>query len=134
MRDSEKKELCTLIYYPEQKIELVKQQEPDLNDWYQITLLQLVKVCREVSSKYSRSKVRKSLPADFGYIIEELLHESTDDIDKQAYVSSIITSIIRATRTLLPNTLLLFFFSMIHVLVLYSHTHSLPFLQVRVCC
>ena len=98
MRDSEKKELCTLIYYPEQKIELVKQQEPDLNDWYQITLLQLVKVCREVSSKYSRSKVRKSLPADFGYIIEELLHESTDDIDKQAYVSSIITSIISTGR------------------------------------
>ena len=58
IRETEKKELCTLIYYPEQKLELVKAVEQDLDDWYHITIHQLVKVCREVSSKYTRSKVR----------------------------------------------------------------------------
>ena len=82
IRESEKKELCTLIYYPEQKLELIKAQEQDLDDWYRITIHQLVKVCRDVSSKYTRSKVRKSLPLDFSYIIEELLHESLGDSDK----------------------------------------------------
>ena len=86
IRESEKKELCTLIYYPEQKLELIKAQEQDLDDWYRITIHQLVKVCRDVSSKYTRSKVRKSLPPDFSYIIEELLHESLGDSDKAAYV------------------------------------------------
>ena len=70
LRDSEKRELCTLIYYPEQKLELVKDSEPDIDDWYHITLHHLVAVCRDVSSKYTRSKVRKSLPADFSYIIQ----------------------------------------------------------------
>lgn len=65
LRESEKRELCTLIYYPEQKLELVKHNETDIDDWYHITLHQLVAVCRDVSSKYTRSKVRKSLPADF---------------------------------------------------------------------
>ncbi|MBR0181285.1 MAG: fructose-1,6-bisphosphatase [Prevotella sp.] len=98
IRESEKKELCTLIYYPEQKLELIKAQETDLDDWYRITVHQLVKVCREVSSKYTRSKVRKSLPADFSYIIEELLHERTDDIDKAAYVAVIVNTIISTGR------------------------------------
>lgn len=98
IRESEKKELCTLIYYPEQKLELVKASEPDINDWYHITIHQLVKVCRDVSSKYSRSKVRKSLPDDFSYIIEELLHESADDTDKAAYVSVIVDTIITTGR------------------------------------
>src|SRR5574344_1527900 len=99
LRETEKKELCTLIYYPENKLELIKSQEKDINDWYHITLHQLVKVCRDVSSKYTRSKVRKSLPEDFSYIIEELLHESTDDIDKQAYVNVIIDTIISTGRS-----------------------------------
>ena len=73
IREVEKKELCTLIYYPEQKLELIKAQEKDIEDWYRITIHQLVKICRDVSSKYTRSKVRKSLPQDFAYIIEELL-------------------------------------------------------------
>ena len=94
IRESEKKELCTLIYYPEQKLELIKAQEQDLDDWYRITIHQLVKVCRDVSSKYTRSKVRKSLPQDFSYIIEELLHESLSDSDKAAYVSVIVNTII----------------------------------------
>jgi fructose-1,6-bisphosphatase-3 len=98
IRETEKKELCTLIYYPEQKLELVKAVEQDLDDWYHITIHQLVKVCREVSSKYTRSKVRKSLPEEFSYIIEELLHERSDDQDKAAYVAVIVDTIITTGR------------------------------------
>ena len=98
IRESEKKELCTLIYYPEQKIELVKAVEQDIDDWYHITIHQLVKVCRDVSSKYTRSKVRKALPEEFSYIIEELLHERTDDQNKAAYVAVIVDTIISTGR------------------------------------
>ena len=98
IRESEKKELCTLIYYPEQKLELIKAQEDDLDDWYRITIHQLVRVCRDVSSKYTRSKVRKSLPEEFSYIIEELLHERPDDQDKAAYVAVIVDTIISTGR------------------------------------
>ena len=98
LRDHEKKELCTLIYYPEQKLELVRQQETDLDDWYLITLNQLVRVCRNVSSKYTRSKVRKALPKEFSYIIQELLHESSDEPNKSAYVDQIISTIISTGR------------------------------------
>ena len=98
IRESEKKELCTLIYYPEQKLELIKAQEEDLDDWYRITIHQLVRVCRDVSSKYTRSKVRKSLPEEFSYIIEELLHERSDDQDKAAYVAVIVDTIISTGR------------------------------------
>ncbi len=98
LREQEKRELCTLIYYPEQKLGLVKQKETDINDWYHITLHQLVAVCRDVSSKYTRSKVRKSLPCDFSYIIQELLHEHTEDHDKTAYVNVIVDTIISTGR------------------------------------
>ena len=98
LREQDKRELCTLIYYPEQKLELVKANEPYLKDWYHITLHQLVAVCRDVSSKYTRSKVRKSLPAEFSYIIQELLHERTEDSNKTAYVNGIIYTIISTGR------------------------------------
>ena len=98
LREAEKRELCTLIYYPEQKLELVKHNETDIDDWYHITLHQLVAVCRDVSSKYTRSKVRKSLPADFSYIIQDLLHEHTEDHDKTAYVNVIVDTIISTGR------------------------------------
>ena len=98
IRESEKKELCTLIYYPEQKLELIKAAESELDDWYRITIHQLVRVCRDVSSKYTRSKVRKNLPEEFSYIIEELLHERTDDQDKAAYVAVIVDTIISTGR------------------------------------
>ena len=98
LREAEKRELCTLIYYPEQKLELIKQNETDIDDWYHITLHQLVAVCRDVSSKYTRSKVRKSLPSDFSYIIQELLHEHTEDHDKTAYVNVIVDTIISTGR------------------------------------
>lgn len=98
LRESEKKELCTLIYYPEQKLQLVKEVETDIVDWYVITLNQLVRVCQNVSSKYTRSKVRKALPEEFSYIIQELLHESSVDPNKQAYINVIISTIIDTHR------------------------------------
>ena len=99
LRESEKKELCTLIYYPEEKLRLIKENEKELDDWYLITLNQLVKVCQNVSSKYTRSKVRKALPKDFSYIIQELLHESTIDPNKHAYINVIISTIISTKRS-----------------------------------
>ncbi len=98
LREKEIRDLCTLIYYPKEKLELVKQNDTNLADYYQTTLNQLIAVCRNVSSKYTRSKVRKSLPEEFAYIIEELLHESTDDRNKQAYVGVIIQTIIGTGR------------------------------------
>lgn len=98
LRESEVKELCTLIYYPEQKLELIKKEEKDMIDWYRITMHQLIRVCQNVSSKYTRSKVRKALPAEFSYILQELLHESQIDPNKQAYVNGIISTIISTGR------------------------------------
>lgn len=98
IRETELRDLCTLIYYPEQKLERIKESENDLNDWYHITIHQLVKVCRDVASKYTRSKVRKSLPASFSYIIQELLQERSDDIDKAGYVNAVVDSMIETDR------------------------------------
>lgn len=98
LRENEKKDLCTLIYYPQEKLELVKAVETDINDWYLITLNQLIKVCRSVSSKYTRSKVRKALPPDFSYIIQELLHESSTEPNKHDYLNVVISTIIATNR------------------------------------
>ena len=87
-------DLATLIYYPEEKLALVAKQVEELDEWYRITLHRLVALCRWVSSKYTRSKVRKALPQDYGYIIDELLHTSHDEIDKREYYENIIESII----------------------------------------
>ena len=98
LRESEKKALCTLIYYPEEYIDLAISKEEDPDDWYKITLNQLIQVCRYVSSKYTRSKVRKSLPPDFSYIIQELLHESQLIPDKQDYFNGVLDTIISTGR------------------------------------
>ncbi len=95
LRDSEMKELCTLIYYPEKKVELVKLKEAELDDWYRITLNQLCDILRSVTSKYTRSKVQKALPKEFSYIIQELLNESTTQMpNKHDYLGGILTSIV----------------------------------------
>lgn len=97
----EQKELCTLIYYPELKLGLVKknfEDDAELNDWYFITINRLVRVLRNVSSKYTRSKVHKALPDDFSYIIQELMQESVNDPNKQAYVDVIVRTIISTGR------------------------------------
>lgn len=108
LSDDELRELCTIIYYPEQKLEIIRNElerdtadanGDDISDslaaFYTTTLSRLISVCRVVSSKYTRSKVRKALPKEFAYIIEELLHESTSDNDKHAYVDRIVETIIQ---------------------------------------
>lgn len=95
---SDKKSLATLIYYPEQKLDVILKEQKNIQDWYRITLYRLIEVCRNVSSKYTRSKVRKALPKDFSYIIEELLHEHSDGIDKHEYYDEIINTIISIGR------------------------------------
>ena len=94
LRSSEKKSLATLIYYPEQKLEKMTETEEEMAEWYKITLHRLVKICKVVSSKYTRSKVRKALPKEFAYIIEELLHENSASMDKDMYYTEIIHTII----------------------------------------
>ena len=78
---SELDQLATLIIYPEEKLEQLKPEIDDLDEWYRITLYRLIELCRSVSSRYSRSKVRKALPADYAYIIEELLHTHSDELE-----------------------------------------------------
>ncbi len=94
MRESEIAQLCSLIYYPERKLELIAEEDDDLENFYNITLHRLVKVLQSVSSKYTRSKVRKALPKEYAYIIEELLHETPSDPSKQLYYSRIVETII----------------------------------------
>lgn len=96
--EGDKKSLATLIYYPEQKLDIVLREEKNINDWYKISLYRLIEICRYVSSKYTRSKVRKALPKDFSYIIEELLHEEPDRVDKHEYYGEIINTIIDIDR------------------------------------
>ncbi|KMT21946.1 fructose-1,6-bisphosphatase [Clostridium cylindrosporum] len=98
LTEKDVKSLATLIYYPEQKLELILKNEQNIDDWYKVTLYRLVEICRHVASKYTRHKVRKALPKDFAYIIEELLHERPDRIDKEEYYSEIIKTIIRIGR------------------------------------
>lgn len=116
-----KKELCTLIYYPERKLELIKANTEDLVEWYRMTLHQLVRVFREVSSKYTRSKIRKCLPKEFSYILEELLHERTEEANKAAYVNVIIDTIISTGSaddfiTALANTIQRLAIDQLHIL------------------
>ena len=87
-------ELATLIYYPEEKLEELRPRIDDLEEWYRITLHRLIEVCRLVSERYSRSKVRKALPADYAYVIEELLYTHGEEIDKRDYFENIIATII----------------------------------------
>lgn len=96
----DKKSLATLIYYPEEKLDIVMSQEDEesIEDWYKITLHRLVQITKRVSSKYTRSKVRKALPSDFSYIIEELITEKAEVQDKEAYYNEIIHTIIRIGR------------------------------------
>ncbi|MBQ8279831.1 MAG: fructose-1,6-bisphosphatase [Roseburia sp.] len=92
---TEKKSLATLIYYPEQKMEQVLKKEENIDDWYKVTMYRLIRVCKSASSKYTRSKVRKAIPNDFSYVIEELLTGRPDVSDQEAYYNEIINSVIR---------------------------------------
>lgn len=93
--EKERNTLATLIYYPKEKLKLIKQEVENLNEWYSITLYRLVEVARKVSSKYTRSKVRKAINSGFEYIIDELLHSQVNnELDKENYYKQIIKTII----------------------------------------
>lgn len=101
LREVEKSELCTLIYYPEEKLKLIKtrEKEKSLYEWYKVILMRLVKVCSNVSTKYTRSKVRKAMPQEYEYIIQELLHESkSGEANKHDYITAIVETIISTGR------------------------------------
>lgn len=98
IRESEKKMLSTLVYYPEQKLELIAKEETDIEDFYRINMYRLIELCRYTSSKYTRSKVRKFLPEEFRYIMEELLHPDNSSDHKQEYYHSIVETIIEIDR------------------------------------
>ena len=91
---SDKSALATLIYYPKEKMELVKKEEKDVENWYKVTLYRLIEVCKTVSSKYTRSKVRKALPKDYAYVIEELITEKPEVLNKEAYYESIVNTVV----------------------------------------
>ena len=96
----DKKSLAALIYYPEQKVEKMKMElsGEDLMDWYKVSLNRLIGVCKESSAKYTRSKLRKSFPPDFAYILEELLSENNRVVQKEQYYNEIFDTIIRINR------------------------------------
>lgn len=96
IREQEIRELCTLIYYPKESLDRIREREGEkMSDWYLIALNQLIKVCQRVTEKYTRSKVRKALPKQYSYIIQELLHEDgLNQQQKSKYLTSIMQSII----------------------------------------
>ncbi len=94
----ERAELATLVYYPNQKLPELKARRQDLNAWYRLTLLRLIDLCRFVSSKHTRDHVRRCLPQNCGYILDELLHAHFEDHDKDQYYGEIIESILRYDR------------------------------------
>ncbi len=95
LSERERDTLSTLIYYPEQKLDLIKMETENIDDWYKITLYRLIEVCRLVASKYTRAHIREMLPETFGGIIDELLHADTDfGSDKEGYYSQSILSIV----------------------------------------
>lgn len=98
MSSRDKQTLATLIYYPREKMDRIKREEKNIEDWYKITLYRLIEVCKRTASKYTRSKVRKALPGDFAYVIEELITEKAEVTDKESYYNSIVSTIISVGR------------------------------------
>lgn len=98
--ETDKRQLAMLIYYPEKKLEEIEThlEAEELNDWYRTTILRMIRMCKNASSKYTRSKVRKALPKDFAYIIEELMTGRPDVADQEAYYNEIINAVIRTGR------------------------------------
>ncbi|XTR38907.1 fructose-1,6-bisphosphatase [Paraclostridium tenue] len=99
LMESEKKTLATLVYYPEQKLDIVLKEEKNINDWYRVTLHRIVDLCRYASTKYTKDKVRKYLPKEFAYIIEELLNTDCNIGHKKKYYQQIINTIIEIDRS-----------------------------------
>lgn len=98
MSSREKQSLATLIYYPREKMERIKESEESMEEWYKITLYRLIEVCKNAASKYTRSKVRKALPEEFAYVIEELITVRPEISDKESYYNAIVSTIIETQR------------------------------------
>ncbi len=98
LSSKDKQALATLIYYPREKISHIKKTEENMEDWYKITLYRLIEVCKCAASKYTRSKVRKALPEEFAYVIDELITEKAEVSDKESYYNSIVSTIIGIGR------------------------------------
>lgn len=99
MSQEDKINFTTLIFYPEEKIKQVKESEENMRDWYRVNMYRLISICKVVSSKYTRSKVRKALPKDFSYILEELLNLESTQLNKEDYYHQIINTIIELERS-----------------------------------
>ena len=97
---SDRDQLATLIYYPEEKLEEIEREAEDMREWYRITFHRLIDLCCLVSAKYTRSKVRKAMPKEYAYIIEELIHThyEKNEADKRDYYENIINTIIDLDR------------------------------------
>ena len=83
LSDFDREEICTLIYYPVEKLELVRKEGKNNEEWYRATLGELIDIARLLSSKYTRSKVRKAMPKEYAYILDELIHVQKDEDDNQ---------------------------------------------------
>ena len=94
----DKRTLATLIYYPREKMDQILKVTEDKDEWYRITLYRLIEICKRAASKYTRSKVRKAMPPDFAYILEELITEKDDSVDKASYYNAIVNTIIHVGR------------------------------------
>lgn len=98
MSRDDRARLATLIYYPREKLDEMRESVEDLNEWYKLTLHRLIEICRLVTSKYTRSKVRKALPPEYAYIIDELLNTNYEVHNKKDYYENIISTIIHIDR------------------------------------
>ncbi len=92
--EEEQMELANLIYYPDRAMNKMTLAGKNTEDWQKVTIYRLVRICKEVSSKYTRSKVRKKMPLEFTYAIDELLHVDDNDENKKVYYSEIIQTIL----------------------------------------
>lgn len=119
LMEGDKKNLATLIYYPELRLDVVKNMNINMDDWYKINLFRLIQVCKRVASKYTRSKVRKALPKEFAYILEELIHEDSARRYKYDYYNEIINTIVKLNRA---DNFIVAICNVIHVLAI-DHLH-----------
>jgi len=92
--DKQRSELCTLIYYPAKKLRLIRKTARHMDSWYETILLQMTELCRMIASKYTRSKVRKAMPQEFSYILDELLHADYEGDNQALYYAKIMESIL----------------------------------------
>ena len=94
LSQKDKRELASLIYYPRQKMDYMRSLGEDTANWYRIMLYRLIEICKVVSSKYTRSKVRKALPQAYAYVIEELITEKPEVLNRGAYFDEIVNTIL----------------------------------------